>query len=117
MNNMLMQPPQASPQPQAAQPSPEEIAQARNDVAAMTKHLTALAMKPKGSLSKEDVFNAAADMIADGAFATPQAKQGLVAELAQLPDDESAIRAAVGQHLLFLAHAQDRMHSTFGPGE
>jgi hypothetical protein len=118
MNNLLMpQPGVPQPPTQTPAPSAEEIAQSRKDVANLTKHLMALAAMPKGSLSKEAVYNAAADMIADGAFGTPQAKQGLVAELAQLPDSEPAIRAVIGQHLMFLAHAQDRIHATFGPEE
>lgn len=122
MNNLMPGQQQGAPDPtqqapQQAPPSPEELGQARADVKAMTAGLMSLAAKPKGSLSKQDVYNAAADMIGQGAFSTPQAKQGLVAELAQMPDDETAIRQIIGQHLMFLAHAQDRIHATYGPGE
>jgi hypothetical protein len=104
--------PQGPPQP--AQIDPAQLADARAHSAAMMQHLMALVAKPKGSLSKQDVFNAAADMIADGAFSTPQAKQQLVAEIAQMPDDESAIRQAIGGHLLKIAQTRDLIHQHFG---
>jgi len=120
MNNMLM-PQQAAPaplaQPAPQAPDPAQLADARTHVAAMLKGLSGLAAKPPGSLSKRDVFNAAADMIAEGAFSTPQAKQQLVAEIAQMPDDESAIRQAIGGHILRLSATRQAIHQHFGPGE
>lgn len=125
MDNLLMPaiaapaaPPQGAPAPQAPpQIAPPQIAQARAHAAAITKALMGLAAKPKGALSKEDLFNAAGDMIAEGAFPTPQAKQQLVAELAKVPDEEGAIRQMVGAHLLRLAQAREAFHQQFGPGE
>lgn len=130
MQNMLMQgapqdapeaqmegapqggPPGAAPTPQG--PSPEQIAQARSHLSIVLKGLMALAAKPRGSLSKRDLYNAAGEMIADGAFGSPEAKQGLIAQLAQIPDDEAAIREAVGSQILQLAHAANTMTQRFG---
>lgn len=124
MQNMLMATtgPQAMATPGGPQamPSgppqidPAQLLDARNHMGVMMRSLLALTAKPKGSLSKQDVFNSAADMIADGAFSTPMAKQQLVAEIAQMPDDESAIRQAIGGHLLKLAQSRDLIHQHFG---
>src|SRR5512146_1692207 len=83
-------------------PDPAALADARNHMGVMIKGLLGLAAQPRGSLTKQSVFDAMAEMIANGAFSTPQAKQQLVAEMAQMPDDESAIRQTIGQHLLRL---------------
>ena len=109
-NRLLMGAPVPAPQPGAAAgapaapaPSPEQIASARGELGVVMRSLQGLAAKPKGSLSKRDVYDAVADMIGQGAFSTPQAKQQLVAMLAEIPDDEAAIRQAVGQKLLGVA--------------
>jgi len=116
MVNQLM--PQVAPAQQQPAPAPQidpaQVADARAHMGVMTKALMALAAKPRGSLTKQDLFSAAADMIADGAFSTPQAKQQLVAEIAQTPDDEASIRQAVGSHLLQLAQIREFLHQHFG---
>lgn len=127
MNNMLMPQqgaalpsadgPQASPGAQVGSVSPQQLSDARVHMAVMMKDLAALAAKPPGSLSKQDLFNAAAEMIAQGAFSTPQSRQQLVAQIAQIPDNETAIRQAIGGHLMQLVRAQDLIHQHFGPGE
>lgn len=83
-------------------------------MAVVMKSLSDVAAKPPGAISKRDLFNAAADMIAGGAFSTPQSKQQLVAELTQVPDDETAIRQMVGSHLLRLAQVREMFHQRFG---
>jgi hypothetical protein len=100
MDNLLMpgQPQPADPPP-AQLFSPDDIAGAHSSLGAIHDGLMSLATKPKGSLSKQDVFNSVAEMIAGGAFSTPQEKQAIVAQLAQMPDDEASIRQAVGQKL------------------
>jgi hypothetical protein len=116
MNNLLMTgaPPRAATSPQPFQFTGSEVTDARGHLGAVMGGLLALAAKPKGSLSKQDVYNAAADMIGQGAFSTPQAKQALVAQLAQLPDDEGSIRQMVGQHLMRLAGVRQQFHSQYG---
>lgn len=106
-------PPQAEgpPQPQA---SPAQIADARAHMGVMVQGLLGLAAQPRGSLTKQTVFDAMGDMIAKGAFSTPQAKQQLVAEMAQMPNDEAAIRQIIGQHLLRLSGVRDQFHQMHG---
>lgn len=115
MQNMLM--PQPAPDGQAAQAppqvSPEQIADARNHMKVVSMGLADLAERPQGSLSKRDVFNALGEMIAQGAFSTPQAKQQLVAQMAQVPDDERAIRQMIGQHLLQMGVMQDHFAQNY----
>lgn len=122
MDNMLMpgagpQMPQggAPGQPQGAPtPDPAQIADARAHMGVMMKGLLGLAAMPPGSLTKQAVFNAMGEMIANGAFSTPQSKQQLVAEMAQMPDDESAIRRTIGQHLLQMSQMRQQFHQHFG---
>lgn len=122
MDNMLMQgAPQAPQAPQGppggpapAMPDPAGIADARAHMGVVRQALMGLAASPRGSLTKQSVFNAMGDAIAQGAFSTPQAKQQLVAEMAQMPDDEAAIRQMIGQHLLRMTAMQAQFHQHFG---
>lgn len=121
------QPPQSAPQgmppqgmpPQTAPPSysREEVDGHRNTLGVIHDALFELAQKPKGSLSKQDLYNAVADMIAGGAFSGKGEKEAIVAQLAQMPDDEAAIRQVVGQKLLRLASVREAYHQHFGAGE
>lgn len=123
--NMLMpqggQPmaPQGAPGPMPGAPpaqqppSAEQIAGARQHMQVVAAGLMDLAKKPKGSLSKRDVFNAIGEMIAQGAFSTPEAKQQLVAKLAEMPDDETAIRQIIGSQLLQMATMTEQMDQHF----
>lgn len=96
-------------------PSREDIEQAHKHTAVLIHGLMALVNKPTGSLTKQDVFKTAADMIAEGGFPTPEAKQQLVVEMAKMPDDEQGIRKALGQFLLGAASNQTKLHAAFGP--
>lgn len=117
MDNMLMQggPPQG-PQGQPGQPMPDPagVADARAHMGVVRNALMGLASQPRGSLTKQAVFNAMGEAIANGAFSTPQAKQQLVTEMATMPDDESAIRQMIGQHLLRMTQMQSQFHQHFG---
>ena len=77
--------------------------------------LIALVSKPKGDLTKKDVFDEASTMIAKGAFPTPESKQQLITALANLPDDEMDIRKFLGKQLLALSTFRNHMHNSFGP--
>lgn len=119
MDNMLMQggPPPQGPQGQPpGQPMPDQagIADARAHMGVVRQALMGLAQQPRGSLTKQAVFNAMGEAIAQGAFSTPQAKQQLVAEMAQVPDDEAAIRQMIGSHLLRMTQMQAQFHQHFG---
>lgn len=109
--------PQQAPAPTAAAPQPtrNEIEQAHQHTAVMIHGLMDLTNKPQGQLTKQDVFKTAADMIAKGAFPTPESKQQLVVEMAKMPDDEQGIRKALGQFLLGAASNQTKLHAAFGP--
>lgn len=112
------QPPQMQPQPQAQQPyqaSPEEIQKGHQSVDAVMDGLISLVSKPKGELTKKDVFDTSSDMIAKGAFPTPEAKQQLIGELANLPDDDASIRKVLSEHLLTIATFRNHFHNAFGP--
>ncbi len=102
-------PPQMPPPP-----SPEEIKTLRQHVGAVVDGLRSLAAKPRGDLTKKDVFDAASEMIAKGAFPTPEAKQGLIGELAKLPDDEADLRKAIGGLLLQTSATQQAFHAMHG---
>lgn len=94
-------------------PTPEDFAQARQHMTAVMQGLLDLASRPQGSISKRDLYNAAGEMIAQGAFPTPEAKQQLVAQLAQMPDDEASIRKAIGQQLLQMGVAAEQLDVAF----
>ncbi len=98
----------------AAPPSPAEIKMHRQHVGAIVDGLRALAATPRGDLTKKDVFDAASEMIAKGAFPTPEAKQVLIGELAKLPDDEAGLRRAIGGLLLQTSATQQALHQAFG---
>jgi hypothetical protein len=100
-----------------AKPTPQEVAQHRGELAVVLKGLVSLAHKPTGSLSKRDVFDAVGDMIAEGAFSTPQAKQQIIAQLAELPDNEAVIRQAIGTRIAAAADLRDRFHAQHGETE
>jgi hypothetical protein len=97
-----------------APPSAEDIKGAHTHLKVMIADLMKLVEKPRGTLTKKDVFDAASDMIAKGAFQTPQAKQMLIAELANMPDDEPDIRKALGGFLLQALGQQDVITHAFG---
>ncbi len=106
--------PSAVPQlPQANTPppspvSPDQIKAAHTHVGAVIDGLISLANRPKGELTKKDVFDAASTMIARGAFPTPESKQDLITKLAAMPDDETGIRNAVGGFLMDVAANRNR---------
>ncbi len=99
---------------QAIQPAPEEIAGGHRALDVTMDGLIKLVSKPKGDLTKKDVFDEASTMIAHGAFPSPESKQQLIGELAQLPDDEAGIRKILGQYLLHVAMFRDHFHNAFG---
>lgn len=113
MQNSFM--PQQQSQVPTYTPQPEEIANGHKSVDATMDGLISLVSKSNGELNKKDVFDAASSMIAHGAFPTPEAKQQLIGELANLPEDEPGIRKALGQHLLAISTFRNHMHSAFGP--
>lgn len=90
----------AMPGPPPKPPTPQELRTARAHIDAIVAGLTGLVTKPRGELHKKDVFDAASEMIAKGAFPTPESKQQLIGELAQMPDDEMGIRKALGGLLM-----------------
>lgn len=105
--------------PQAGPPaaSPEQIADARKHSAAVVNGLSSLTSKPQGELTKQDVFGAASDMIAKGAFSTPDSKQQLVQALTQLPNDEPSLRQALGTLLLQSSANLAKLHEIHGAGD
>lgn len=107
----IQQPPVAP----AYSPKAEEIVGGHKAIEAAMNGLISLVSKPKGDLSKKDVFDAASGMIAHGAFSTSEAKQQLIGELANLPDDEPGIRKMLGQYLLQISEFQNHFHNAFGP--
>ena len=108
-----MQSPQQMQQPYQA--NSEEISKGHQSVDAVMDGLINLVSKPKGELTKKDVFDSSSDMIAKGAFPTPEAKQALIGELANLPDDEECIRKVLSDHLLATATFRNHFHNAFGP--
>jgi hypothetical protein len=114
MQNMLMPGGTAQLSPGAQDMA---VAQHRGELAVVLKGLVSLAHKPTGSLSKRDVFDAVGDMIAEGAFSTPQAKQQIIAQLAELPDNEAVIRQAIGTRIAAAADLRDRFHAQHGETE
>lgn len=107
----------AAPQggaPPPPPPSPEKVLEARKHVNAVLSGLTGLAAKPKGDLTKKDVYDAASEMLAKGAFPTQESKQQLITELAKLPDDEPKLRKVIGQLLLQVGGAREAFHGAFG---
>lgn len=111
-------PPGMPPGPPGAPPGPPpskaQIDEARQHVGAIVNGLLSLVKKPRGDLTKKDVYDAASTMIAEGAFPTPASKQELVVHLANLPDDEAGIRKFVGQFLLQTAQVQEQFHAAHG---
>lgn len=103
------------PQGQAPdEPSPQEKGLVKQRTGAVLDGLLALVAKPRGELTKKAVFDQAADMIARGAFPTPEAKQGLIVKLANLPDDEQQLRQALGQMALQIASIHHAVHTAWG---
>ena len=104
------------PGPPQPPPTPEQLKTARTHIGAIVNGLRDLVNKPRGDLTKKDVFDAAADMISKGAFPTPESKQDLIVHLANLPDDERGLRTAIGGLLLQTGGVQDAIHQMHGPG-
>lgn len=115
MNQMMGAPPQQMQQQPMAAPTAEQIAQAHDHLEIIIGGLLKLISKPSGSLTKEDVFKAAADMIAKGCFPDAAHKQQLVQVLVQLPDQEGALRSALGHLLMQYASMQEQMVARHGP--
>ncbi len=111
----VQQPQQQAPQQAPYEPKQEEITGGHRALDAVMDGLIKLVSKPNGDLTKKDVFDEVSDMIAHGAFPTPEAKQQLIGELANLPNDEDGIRKVLGQHLLQTATFRDHFHNAFGP--
>jgi len=109
-------PQEQQPQPQYT-PQQDEIAGGHKAVEATMDGLIKLVSLPKGDLTKKHVFDGVSEMIAKGAFPTPESKQMLIGELAKLPDDEPAIRKELGKFLLATAEFRNHMHNAFGPPE
>lgn len=100
-----------------APPSKAAVDEARKHSDVMVTDLAKLTAKPKGELTKKDVFEAASDMIAKGAFPTPASRQSLVVELAKLPDDEPELRKALGMILLQASANREQLYKVHGPGD
>lgn len=105
---------QVAQQPAYA-PTSDEIASGHQAVDATMDGLIKLVSLPKGELTKKHVFDSVSEMIARGAFPTPEAKQQLIGELANLPEEEGAIRKELGKYLLSVATFRNHMHNAFGP--
>lgn len=117
--NGMMSPPnamQAPAPPAAPPPSQAQIIEARQHAGAVVNGLAELTAKPRGDLSKKDVFDAASDMIAKGAFPSPSSKQELIAHLAGLPEDEPGLRKALGMFLLQASANRAKLHEVHGDG-
>ncbi len=114
-----MMPP--GPAPGAPTPAPmptkAQIDEARKHSAVMVTDLAKLTAKPKGELTKKDVFEAASDMISKGAFPTPASRQALVVELAKLPEAEPELRKALGMVLLQASANREQLLAIHGPGD
>lgn len=103
------------PEQAAYTPHPDEIMGGHKAVDATMDGLIELVSLPKGELTKKHVFDSVSEMIAKGAFPTPEAKKQVIGELANLPDEEQGIRKVLGQYLLSVATFRNHMHSAFGP--
>ncbi len=112
-----MMAPGAAPAPPAPPPSPEQVDEARKHLGAIMGALTSVAKTPRGELTKKDVFDAAAEMIAKGGFPTPASRQSLVVTLANMPDDEPSLRKEIGRMMLRVAEVQGAFHQVHGPGD
>lgn len=104
---------------QTAQPQPLSAAD-QKDIGVFHSHansfldaLQGLSSIPRGQLSKDDVFKAVAGLMGKGLFADPKAQQGLVMQLAQLPDDENVLRQIIGNEMLHTATMQNHIRSQY----
>ncbi len=114
MMNAFQQQPEPQQQQPAFSPQPDDISSGHKAVDAAMDGLIKLVSTPKGELTKKHVFDAVSEMIARGAFPTPEAKQQLIGELANLPEDEPSIRKELGKYLLSVAEFRNHMHAAFG---
>lgn len=112
--NAMMAAPQEAPA--ATPPTAEQVTEARQHLGAIVAALSKVASKPRGHLTKKDVYDAASDMIAEGGFPTAQSKQDLVVQLAKMPDDEPGIRSAIGRMLLRVTAVRSQFHQVHGEG-
>lgn len=108
---------QGAPPAPAPPPSPEQVAEARKHLGAIMGALTKVAATPRGDLTKKDVFDAAAEMIARGGFPTAASRQSLIVTLANMPDDEPDLRKAIGRMMLRVAQVSDAFRGVHGAGE
>lgn len=114
--NSFQGPQQQQPAQQPAYtPNSEDIANGHKAVDATMDGLIKLVSTPKGDLTKKDVFDSVSEMIAKGAFSTPESRQQVIGELANLPSDEEGIRKELGKYLLQVATFRNHMHGAFGP--
>lgn len=102
--------PQAAP---ALPPTADDLKQARKHAGAMIDGLMGVLGLPPGKLTKKDVFDAASEMIAKGAFPTSESKQMLIKEMANLPDEEPALRKSLGAFLLNVAVAKSKVDKAY----
>jgi len=117
MNPLLGQgPPGGAPMP-PQQARPEDIAKGHETADTMLEELMSLVQRPAGQLTKQDVFQGAASLLGKGLFNDPQSRAGLVAQLTQLPDDEGALRAALGQEILQIAGFKRRLEEHAAQGQ
>jgi len=110
---LQQQQPMSQQQQPAYQPTQDEIGNGHKALDAVMDGLIKLVSLPKGELTKKQVFDEASTMIAHGAYPTPESKQQLIGELANLPDDEDGIRKMLGQYLLATATFRNHFHNAF----
>lgn len=113
----LMMGADAPPEAGAGRIAPDQIDAAHSQIKVVSEGLMGLASRPKGSLSKRDLYNAVGEMIAQGAFSTPEAKQQLLAQLSEIPDDEKAIRQAIGERLIRMGDFHQRFLQHIGQAD
>lgn len=117
MNPLIQQQPQGAPAAPSGQASPEEIAKGHELADTMLGHLMELAQTPRGQLTKQKVFQSAADMMAKGLFADPQSRVGFVTQLTQLPEDEGALRQALGKEIMQIASFKQNLDAHAAQGQ
>ncbi len=106
--------PQGPQMPMQLQPgaraSQEDIDKGHELAGHFLETLMGLVSKPQGQLTKQDVFQSAANLLGKGLFTDPQSRSGLVAQLTQLPTDEMALRQALGKEIMQIASFKDALN-------